>query len=311
MKRKIFITFFVIILIIGLNFLVVLVEDNKISEISSETYIFEKKLLIFFYIFFLITCGYFKFYGIRHSASKRYGGIVKEKEVDYCRELPESLGLELAYVSLYRCSKIKTKKLKNGIIGAFILKWYNNNNIVIKDKGNKIFSIDLLDGKFEKTKVEQELYDLLKFAAGSNNIIDNEEFKRWSRGHKKILKKWHNDLVKGIYNVNLRTETEALIGLKKFLLDYSLIEERKHIEIDMWKNYLIYAQLMGISDEVSKELTKIYPDYSKIGEISVMNKNELLVELVLTWLFFGVFAYVIAMIPANIISAIYYIIQLR
>ena len=204
MKRKMCIAFLMIILIIGFNFSEVFAEYDEISEISSKTYMFQKKMFTFFYIFFLIICGYLKFNGTRHLTSKRYGGIVKEKEVNYCRDLPESLGLELAYVSLYHCSKIKTKKLKNGIIGAFILKWYNNNNIEITDKGNKIFSIDLLDGNFKKTKAEQELYDLLKFAAGSNNIIDNEEFKRWSIGHKKILKKWHNDLVKCIYNDNLR-----------------------------------------------------------------------------------------------------------
>ena len=224
--------------------------------------------------------------------------------------MPKGIDLELAYVCLYHCSKISTKKLKNGIIGAFILKWSNNNNVLITDKGNKIFSIDLLDGNFKKTKAEQELYDFLKIAAGSNNIIDNNEIKRWSRRHKKILENWHEELIKGIYNVNLRPETEALIGLKKFLLDYSLIDEKKHIEVKVWENYLIYAQLLGVADEVSKQFTKIYPDYSKIGEISVMNRDEFVVELFFVWLFFGIILSGVAMLPAMIFSALYYIINL-
>lgn len=323
MKRKIFITFFIIGLILSLhcskvfaetninetNYRTFNVEYDKISEISNQTHIFGEKVFNVSYIVFLIICIYMKFYGMRRLKAKKYGGIVDEKSVDYCRELPKWIDLELAYASLYNFSKISTKKLKNGIIGAFILKWANDDNIIITDKGSKVFSIDLREGNFKKSELEQELYDLLKIAAGNNNIIDNKELKIWSRRHKDIIEKWHRKILTSAYNENLRPEAEALLGLKKYLLDYSLIDERRHIDVKIWENYLIYAQLLGIADEVSKQFAKIYPDYSKIGQLSVMNVDELMVEFVIIKIFLLI-PMALAMFTTMIISVIYYIIQL-
>lgn len=282
------------------------IEYDRVANTHDKVYQFGAKIYIIFYILFLILGIYMKFYGIRHIQSKKYGGIVNEKSVEYCRELPKWIDLETAYASLYYCSKISTKKLKNGIIGAFLLKWSNDDNITITDKGNKVFNIDLKDGAFKKTEVEQELYDMLKIAAGSNNIIDNKELKVWSRTHKEVLETWHKKLLFNAFNENQKQEAEALLGLKKFLLDYSLIDERRHIEVKIWEHYLIYAQLLGISDEVNKQFSKIYPDYSKIGQLSVMNFNELVVEYI--------FIRILLLIPMAlatfftiIISMIYYI----
>lgn len=282
------------------------IEYDKVVDTHDKVYQFGTKIYIGLYALFLVLGIYMKFYGIRHIQSKKYGGVVNEKGVEYCRELPKWIDLELAYASLYYCSKISTKKLKNGIIGAFILKWSNDDNIIITDKGNKVFNIDLKEGNFKKTELEQELYDMLKIAAGSNNIIDNKELKIWSRTHKGVLETWHKKLLSNAFNENQKQEAEALLGLKKFLLDYSLIDERRHIEVKIWEHYLIYAQLLGISDEVNKQFSKIYPDYSKIGQLSVMNFNELVVEYI--------FIRILLLIPMAlatfftiIISIIYYI----
>lgn len=49
-------------------------------------------------------------------------------------------------------------------------------------------------------------------------------------------------------------EYEHLIGLKKYLKDYSKIKERYPIEIVLWNQYLVFATLFGIADKVGKEL---------------------------------------------------------
>lgn len=283
------------------------IEYDEVNDTSEQVYKFGIKLYIVNYVLFLLLYVYMKFYGIRYMQSKKHGGIVNERNIDYCRELPKWIDLEIAYASLYYCSKISIKKLKNGIIGAFLLKWSNDDNILITDKGNKVFSIDLRNGDFKKTELEQELYDILKKAAGSNNIIDNKELKIWSRSHKNILEKWHKKLLSSAFNDNLKPEAEALLGLKKFLLDYSLISERMHIEVKLWEHYLIYAQLLGISYEVNKQFAKIYPDYSKIGQLSVMGLNELVFEYVFIRIFLTV-PMALAAFATIIISMLYYII---
>ena len=69
-------------------------------------------------------------------------------------------------------------------------------------------------------------------------------------------------------------------------MDYSLIEERRHIEIKLWEEYLTYAQIMGISDEVNKEFNDIYPDYSKTVQLIEMELGEAAFRLMLIYLFF-------------------------
>jgi len=48
-------------------------------------------------------------------------------------------------------------------------------------------------------------------------------------------------------------EYNKLLGLQKYLIEYSLIKERLPIEIVLWGKYLVYAALFGIADKVSKE----------------------------------------------------------
>ena len=50
-----------------------------------------------------------------------------------------------------------------------------------------------------------------------------------------------------------KEEYYKLCGLKKYLKDYSLIKERYPIEIALWDKYLVFANLFGIADKVSKE----------------------------------------------------------
>ena len=51
-----------------------------------------------------------------------------------------------------------------------------------------------------------------------------------------------------------KEEYKKIIGLKKYLEDYSLIKQRYPIEISLWDKYLVYASLLGIADKVSKEI---------------------------------------------------------
>ena len=38
------------------------------------------------------------------------------------------------------------------------------------------------------------------------------------------------------------------------------IKEREAIEVQLWEEYLMYAQIFGIAKKVAKEFKKLYPD---------------------------------------------------
>ena len=63
-----------------------------------------------------------------------------------------------------------------------------------------------------------------------------------------------------IETLKLRQEAIELEGLKKYLKDYTLIKERKALEVHLFEDYLIFAQIMGIAKTVAKQFKDLYPE---------------------------------------------------
>lgn len=49
-------------------------------------------------------------------------------------------------------------------------------------------------------------------------------------------------------------EYKKLLGLKNFILDFSLLKEREIKDVILWEDYLVYATAFGISDKVTKNI---------------------------------------------------------
>ena len=57
-------------------------------------------------------------------------------------------------------------------------------------------------------------------------------------------------------------QKEAWEGLKKYMEDYSMIEDREVPELVIWEKYLVFATAFGIADKVLKQLKIQYPELS-------------------------------------------------
>ena len=57
-------------------------------------------------------------------------------------------------------------------------------------------------------------------------------------------------------------QEEAMMwkGLKKYLNDYSMLDERLVPEIVIWEKYMVYATAFGIADKVLKQLKIVHPE---------------------------------------------------
>ena len=49
-------------------------------------------------------------------------------------------------------------------------------------------------------------------------------------------------------------EYKKLLGLKNFILDFSLLKEREIKDVILWEDYLVYATAFGISDKITKNI---------------------------------------------------------
>lgn len=50
-------------------------------------------------------------------------------------------------------------------------------------------------------------------------------------------------------------------GFKKYLEEFTIINEREPKEVALWDYYLIFASLFGIASEVEKQFAKLVPSY--------------------------------------------------
>lgn len=60
---------------------------------------------------------------------------------------------------------------------------------------------------------------------------------------------------------------EELQGLKKYMEEFSMIDEKTVPELVLWEKYLVYATVFGIADKVLKQLKVVYPQITD-GELT-------------------------------------------
>ena len=117
----------------------------------------------------------------------------------------------------------------------------------------------------------QKLYEMFKEAAGSDRILQPKELKKWMKANEIEVMEFLKLLDK---NVSLKEckanaeEVRQVFGLKMFLSDFTLANERHLSEVALWNDYLIYATLFGIADQVKNDMQKLNPEYLKMSEIT-------------------------------------------
>ena len=77
------------------------------------------------------------------------------------------------------------------------------------------------------------------------------------------IKKNANVLTKEGVNIK-----EKWKGLKKYMEDFSLLNEKEIPAIEVWEHYLVYATAFGIAEKVLKQLKNVYPDIDNIDTLN-------------------------------------------
>ena len=219
----------------------------------------------------------------------RFGtaGNKVKKDVMPFREIPCNKDIYRAY---WVASSYNLTKKKEDFLGAVILKWLQNGNVRIEKITKKGLFKESTESNiiFEKRpdsiEVETRLYDYMETASGDGKL-ESGEFKKWCSSHYSKILNWFDDVLdyevkelvntskatsevtgkvfkKTIYNIDesMMMEAEQMAGLKKFLKEFTLIKEREPIEVQLWNEYLMYASIFGIADEVASQFKKLYPE---------------------------------------------------
>ena len=218
----------------------------------------------------MMLSGIFVVAGAALGSKKRVLGC-RPKDVQWCRDVPYGGDLLAANYTLGRLGEIKKG---SSFASAMILRMIYSGALEVGKAGDKKVDIYFNDEKASGLDAEsRELYDMLKEASGSDLILQDKEFSRWSRRNWKRVNKWVSDTSekgsKALRNLGHmgsyfytdagKAEARKLLGFKKFLSDFTLVKERGPREVGLWQDYLVYASLFGIAEQVAKELHDIDP----------------------------------------------------
>lgn len=266
-------------------------EEGTTKYRKSYSIDFEK-IFAFFVIVGIIILE-IKFTHITPVKKFDYGTEGKKipKDVPYYRDIPCNNDIFRAYYIAYKYNILKNK---TDILGAIILKWIKNEIIRIEEKEtglifkkeNTVIVLKETNPEIFLEPKEKELFSML-YEASRDGYLESKEFENWcNKSYSKILS-WFDSIIsnekkklieEGLIEVKekitlkifkskiyvatpqLKQEAIQLAGLKKYLNEYTLIKEREAIEVKLFEEYLIFAQIMGIAKKVAQQFKDIYPE---------------------------------------------------
>lgn len=230
---------------------------------------------------------------MRQRAKDRFddGSIFDPKEVHPFRDIPTK---DISYF-YYLAYQMGIAFKDGGLMSAYVLKWLKDEQISIDLEKKGLFKKQSYNINFKKELKsddphEEELYKMFVSAAGKNRILETKEFDAYCKEHYKKVNGFFTKVIndeamklsdqgkrvkidyqkvfgidvdshKHIFPSSLREDMEHIYGLKKFLLDEHNMEEKKAIEVHLWQEYLMFAAIFGIAEEVEKQLKVIQPRF--------------------------------------------------
>ena len=127
----------------------------------------------------------------------------------------------------------------------------------------------------------RKLFEIFQQAAGEDAILQPKELKKWMNRHEDEVMEFLKSTEDGALSLKegLRCSDDAskVFGLKKFLEDFTLANERHLSELGLWKDYLVYATLFGIGDQVKADMKQINPEFMQMDQVIRDLTNETVV----------------------------------
>ena len=254
-------------------------EESVLSKIIA--FIVSSFEIVIFIAIFVVAALFSK-----NSGSKIKNKIYP-KDVLPFRDLPFKDDYQTAYLV---ADEYKMIRQRTDFLGSILLKWIKDDNVTVTTEEKGIFKNKETKIEFKKepeNENEAELYRMMLTAA-KDNILESNEFKKYCKNHySKVLNWFDNVLVKSYSNLKqdpkyintvtvkgfmgnekqvlgatneLNEKAMQMAGLKKFFKEFTSMKDKQAIEVKLWRDYLIYAQIFGMAKEVAKEFKNLYPE---------------------------------------------------
>ena len=278
-------------------------EDEEETDTFSDilAYLFTGLVMWFIFVKPFIK-------GIRPGLSWRekrkrrkqiFGVPVLPSDPGWTRDLPFSGNVLETYYVASHSSGDDDKKFN--IVSAFILRMMQHGVIQMRtgSAGKKEFTFAPTPDLSYMSASEKSFYDMIKTASGSDEVLQEKEFNKWAFSNtsrvdsfvsglrKDVLNQFSGDhlLAKSggkyqsmVLNADGQARAFDAMRFRKFLKDFTIINERYPGEVALWGEYLIMAAVFGIADQVASEMKAIAPQIT-LGSVALStgSMNDLIV----------------------------------
>lgn len=200
------------------------------------------------------------------------------KKTAYFRDAPNDGNLNVTH-RLGRCCDLCDE---DTLLGAYLLRLISQGCLESMEESvdDKKVKLRLCHAPHSGNEFDDALYTILEAAAGTDGVLQPMEFAQFCEQndvpiyrfmescerdgtrhliHGGCLKGAACDAMSSLTQKGLQ-ELDELLGLKRFLLDFSLIQERGVKETVIWQDYMVYALLLGIADKLAPQIRELYPE---------------------------------------------------
>ena len=273
------------------DFLDKALDGSSYGEDEDDTWF----LLIFAFLFLgaLFLAIYI---GIASALGYKWKkSLFGRKKIDgWYRDIPLEGNLFAAEYLLVKGKRFEASAPAQNIIGALFLRWIMNGLLKVEPdpSSSKRVNLQFLADTASSDDVEEDLFQMARVASGDNLVLEKGEFEKWSTKNYKKITAWPDRAVargkswfknKGYFVKDGECSTEGaqqachVVEFQNFLKEFTLSDQREAVEVKLWKDYLVYAQLFGIADKVAKQFKKLYPaQFDQLAKETGMDSHTLL-----------------------------------
>ena len=212
------------------------------------------------------------------------------KHLIWYRDIPMKGNLQEANNVLNAYKYVHTDY--NNLMSACILKLIQLGAITIETNPNKKgkrmkqnFVIHEFKDFDNQPLLMRKIYNIFKKAAGHDTILEPSELKQFMKNTcnqsmtDSFINTLHTKTSISEYK-DREDEVRQLFGLRKFLKEFTLLDERGVDEVKLWKDYMIYATLFGIADRVINEMKKVNPEYFNMDQVAGQMADNMTLPLI-------------------------------
>lgn len=179
----------------------------------------------------------------------------------------------------------------NNLMSACILKLINMGAITIETRPNnkgkmaENFVIHELENAEKQPMLMRKIFNMFKQAAGEDTVLEPQELKSFMKSTRNtnFISSFIDTLhAESSLSQFKKREDEVcqLFGLRKYLKEFTLLDERGVDEVRLWKDYMIYATLFGIADQVIRDMKKINPEYFNMDKVAGQMADDMTLPII-------------------------------